>query len=72
VCLGSSASEAMLFPLRLDHLLERGKIYQTELYHSEWNRWIPGECAAGSKLQDAAALIDAGGYPLLRFLEQTA
>ena len=72
VCLGSSASETLLFPLRLDHLLERDKIYRAELYHSEWNRWIPGECAPGSTLQEACALIDAGGYRLLRFLEQQA
>lgn len=32
--LGSSASETTLFPLRLEYLLERDKIYHPELYHS--------------------------------------
>lgn len=72
ICLGSSASETMLFPLRLEYLLERGKIYQVEIYHSEWNRWITGARAQGSDLEETAVQLDAGGYRLLRFQEQTA
>jgi hypothetical protein len=72
VCLGSSAAQTMLFPLRLDHLLERGKTYQVEIYHSGWNRWITGERGPGEELEEAAVQIDAGGYRLLRFTEQRA
>jgi hypothetical protein len=69
VCLGSSASQTMLFPMRLDHLLERDRTYQVEIYHGEWDRWITGETGPGRELEEAAIQIEAGGYRLLRFRE---
>jgi hypothetical protein len=72
VCLGSSAQQTMLFPMRLDHLLEQGKRYQVEIYHSEWNRWITGETGPSHELEEAAVQINAGGYRLLRFREVQA
>ncbi|HEX6780202.1 MAG TPA: hypothetical protein VF099_18470 [Ktedonobacterales bacterium] len=72
VCLGSASSQTMLFPLRLDKLLERDKTYQVDVYHSEWNRWVTGETGPGKELEEAAVQIDAGGYRLLRFREQSA
>jgi hypothetical protein len=62
----------MLFPMRLEHLLERGKTYQVEIYSSEWHRWIAGERGPGERLEEAAVQIEAGGYRLLRFQEQGA
>ena len=35
VCLGSSATQTILFRMRLDHLLEANKTYQVEVYSSE-------------------------------------
>ena len=62
----------MLFPVRLDYLLERDKTYQAEIYSSDWHRWITGERGPGKKLEEAAVQIEAGGYRLLRFREQGA
>jgi glycogen debranching enzyme len=70
VCLGSSASQTMLFPLRLEYLLEGGKTYQTEIYSSDRHQWIAGARGPGEKLREAAMQIEAGGYRLLRFQEQ--
>ncbi len=72
VCLGSSAPQTMLFPMRLEHLLERGKTYQVEIYGSDRHRWITGERGPGERLEEAAVQIEAGGYRLLRFREQGA
>lgn len=72
VCLGSSAAQTMLFPMRLDHLFEPGKTYQAEVYSSAWNRWISGETSPGHELEETAVQIEAGGYRLLRFREQGA
>lgn len=69
-CLGSSATQTMLFPMRLDHLLEHNTTYQVEVYSSEWNRWITGETGPGYELEESAIQIEAGGYWLLRFKEQ--
>ncbi|HEU5369986.1 MAG TPA: hypothetical protein VFU69_16045, partial [Ktedonobacterales bacterium] len=71
VCLGSSASQTMLFPMRSENLLEPGKTYQVEIYSSEWNRWMPGETGSAQELQEAAVQIEAGGYRLVRFTEQS-
>ena len=70
VCLGSSASQTMLFPMRLDNLLEPNKTYQVEAYSSEWNRWVTGDAGSGRELEEAAIQIEAGGYRLLRLREQ--
>jgi glycogen debranching enzyme len=70
VCLGSSASQTVLFPLRLGSLLDRDATYQVEIYHSEWNRWVKGERALGREMEEAGVQIDAGGYRLLRFQHQ--
>jgi glycogen debranching enzyme len=70
VCLGSSAAQTMLFPMRLEHLLEPNTTYQVEIYSSEWNRWITGEKSPGEELEEAGVQIEAGGYRLLRFREQ--
>ncbi len=72
ICLGSSAAQTMLFPMRLDNLLERSKTYQAEIYSSEWNRWIIGETGPGNELEESAIQIEAGGYRLLRFKEQSS
>lgn len=72
VCLGSSAQQTMLFPMRLDNLVERGKTYQVDVYSSEGNRWITGETAPGNELEETAVQIEAEGYRLLRLREQTA
>ena len=61
----------MLFPMRLDHLLEPSTNYQVEVYSSEWKRWITGERSPGKELEEAGVQIEAGGYRLLRFREQT-
>ena len=72
VCLGSSASQTMLFPMRLENLLNPGKTYQVEVYSSEWKRWITGETSPGEELEEAGVQIEAGGYRLLRIREQGA
>jgi glycogen debranching enzyme len=72
VCLGSSASQTMLFPMRLEHVLEPGTTYQVEVYSSEWNRWIAGETGPGAELEEAGVQIEAGGYRLIRFRERGA
>jgi glycogen debranching enzyme len=70
VCLGSSATQTMLFSVRLAHLLEPGTAYQVEVYTSEWNRWITGETGPGQELEESSVQIEAGGYRLLCFKEQ--
>jgi glycogen debranching enzyme len=72
ICLGSSAAQTMLFPMRLDNLLQRDKTYQVEVYHSEWDRWVAGETGPGHEMEEAAVQINAGGYRLLRFKEVSA
>ncbi len=72
VCLGSSAEQTMLLPMRIGALLAPDTVYQTEIYSSEWQRWIMGRRARGKEMDEAAVQIDAGGYRLFRFVEQPA
>jgi hypothetical protein len=72
VCLGSSATQTMLFPMRLDHVLDHNKAHQIDIYVSERNRWITGEAGPGRELEEPAVPIEAGGYRLLRFRERGA
>jgi hypothetical protein len=70
VCLGSCAAQTILCPLRLGRLLERDAEYRVEIYHSEWNRWVPGERVLGADLERTGVQIEAGGYRLLRFQQK--
>ncbi len=72
VCLGSSAAQTIQLPLRLDALLDPHKRYQVEIYNSELNQWVTGATATGKDLEESAVSIEAGGYRLLRFQEQSA
>jgi glycogen debranching enzyme len=72
VCLGSSAQQTLLLPLRLETLLDDNTVYQAEIYSSAWHRWTIGRRARGKDMEEAAVQIEAGGYRLFRFLEQPA
>jgi hypothetical protein len=72
VCLGSSAEQTMLLPMRLGALLDDNTVYQAEVYSSAWNHWTTGRRARGKDLEEAAVQIEAGGYRLFRFVEQPA
>ncbi|HLV99186.1 MAG TPA: amylo-alpha-1,6-glucosidase [Ktedonobacterales bacterium] len=72
VCVGSPAAQTIQLPLRLDALLDPHKRYHVEIYNSELNQWITGATASGKDLEESAVAIEAGGYRLLRFHEQSA
>ncbi len=69
ICLGSSSTQTMLVPLRLEGTLEPGKTYHVEVYNSERDAWIEGETSRAEELDELAVDIEEGGYRLLRFLE---
>ena len=72
ICLGSSAEQTLLLPLRVRELLDDNTVYQVETYSSEWQRWTTGRRARGKDMEEAAVQIEAGGYRLFRFVPQTA
>jgi hypothetical protein len=69
ICLGSTSTQTILVPLRLEDTLLPGKIYHVEAYNSERNQWIEGETSRAEDLTELAVDIEEGGYRLLRFLE---
>jgi hypothetical protein len=71
ICLGSASRQTMLVPLRMDGVLEAGKLYHTEVYNSERSAWVEGETSRAEDLQELAVDIEEGGYRLLRFLERS-
>ena len=70
ICVGSASTQTMLVPLRLDSVLEAGKIYHVELYNSERNSWVEGETSKAEDLRELAVDIEEGGYRLLRFVKR--
>jgi hypothetical protein len=70
ICLGSSSRQTMLVPVGLEHVLESGKRYHTEVYNSERNAWLAGETTAADDLKELAVDIEEGGFRILRFLER--
>jgi glycogen debranching enzyme len=70
ICLGSASYQTILVPLRLNGVLETGKLYHAELYNSERHAWVEGETSRGEDLDELAIDIEEGGYRLLRFIER--